>query len=236
MAESCSRRPEALSPSTLLPKPTIVVFCTPITMAPVSVSVPSHPPVLLELDSGLFKKAPRATVTVLPVTPPESPTLDAKFSCISQPPISPDTAPLVAVIGVGYVGTHLASNFSRHWDVLGFDLSDKRINQVRGEPEFLQNTRANFTSSASDLADATHYLISVPTLLLPDKTVDASFLKSAIETVFRYARRGATVVIESSVAIGMTRDLLGPLAQSRGCFAGMSPEVSQCFASQYMPS
>lgn len=136
--------------------------------------------------------------------------------------IDETTEPLVAVIGVGYVGEHLVSVFSNNYNVLGYDVSEARAKQL-AEKE-APDSRARFTSKASDLADATHFLISVPTLLLPDKTIDSSYLRSALSAVGLYARRGATVVVESSVAVGMTRELLGPLAKERGFFAGMSPE------------
>lgn len=172
-------------------------------------------------------------IDILPLTPPETPTKESKINYPFdtstsvtgfQDIISPETRPLVAVIGVGYVGTHLVSNFSRHWDVLGFDLSESRVQSLKSDTDFSANPHVEFTTSHEHLANATHYLISVPTLLLPDKTIDISYLKDALETTFKYARAGATIVIESSVAVGMTRELLGPLAKARGCFAGMSPE------------
>lgn len=175
-------------------------------------------------------------IDILPLTPPETPTKGSKeddpFDLSApvvkfQSHITSETRPLVAVIGVGYVGTHLVSNFSRHWDVLGFDLSESRVQSLKSGAEFAANPHVGFTTSHEHLANATHYLISVPTLLLPDKTIDVSYLRNALETTFKYARAGATVVIESSVAVGMTRELLGPLAKARGCFAGMSPEVSR---------
>ncbi|KAM0436584.1 hypothetical protein ACHAPT_002292 [Fusarium lateritium] len=130
--------------------------------------------------------------------------------------------PLVAVIGVGYVGEHLVGVFSSNFDVLGYDVSEARTQQLAQKQA--AESRVRFTSKACDLADATHFLISVPTLLLPDKTIDSSYLRSALSAVGLYARRGAVVVVESSVAVGMTRELLGPLAKERGFFAGMSPE------------
>ncbi|KAI5465417.1 hypothetical protein BGZ63DRAFT_411025 [Mariannaea sp. PMI_226] len=136
--------------------------------------------------------------------------------------IDKNTEPLVAVIGVGYVGEHLVGAFSNNYNVLGYDVSEARIQQLAQKQA--AGSRARFTSKAQDLAEATHFLISVPTLLLPDKTIDASYLRSALSAVGLYARRGATVVVESSVAVGMTRQLLGPLAKERGYFAGMSPE------------
>ncbi|KAI9166470.1 UDP-N-acetyl-D-glucosamine 6-dehydrogenase [Paramyrothecium foliicola] len=136
--------------------------------------------------------------------------------------IDSETEPLVAVIGVGYVGEHLVGEFSKHYDVLGYDVSEARVKML--SDKFADNSRLRLTHSAKDIASATHFLISVPTLLLPDKTIDSSYLRSALAAVGLHARRGATVVIESSVAVGMTRELLGPLAKERGFFAGMSPE------------
>ncbi|KAK2060113.1 nucleotide sugar dehydrogenase [Colletotrichum caudatum] len=160
-----------------------------------------------------------------PVTPPpaynEHPFLHNDEIVGVSPIVDPDDQPLVAVIGVGYVGTHLVDSFSASYDVLGFDVSERRINEIRKE---LPNERIRFTTCGTDLREATHFLISVPTLLKADKSIDTSYLQSAVATVAQYARPGSTVVIESSVAVGMTRSLLGPVALSRGFYAGMSPE------------
>lgn len=148
-------------------------------------------------------------------------------------PASPAASetPTVAVIGIGYVGTHLVEAFSQHYPVIGYDISSRRIDQLRDE--FRGKNGASdrsgapdFTTSKSKLARATHFLISVPTLLRDDKTIDSSYLESALETVSAHARPGVTVVIESSVAIGMTRSLLGPICTAKGIHGGMSPEVS----------
>ncbi|EFY89589.1 UDP-glucose dehydrogenase/UDP-mannac dehydrogenase, putative [Metarhizium acridum CQMa 102] len=137
-------------------------------------------------------------------------------------PVSVTTQPLVAIIGVGYVGHHLAQVFSRAYNVLGYDISESRTRHLK--KTFESNSRVRFSSSPSEMSQATHFLISVPTLLLPDKRIDSSFLRNALSTVARIARPGSTVIIESSVAVGMTREYLGPLARKNGLFAGMSPE------------
>lgn len=161
----------------------------------------------------------------LPLTPP----LDSEgfcaqdFGAVYSKTLDQYSKPLVAVIGVGYVGLHLVESFSRAFDTLGFDISEQRIQDVKSS--FADNPRVKLTTSRKALGEATHYLIAVPTLLLPDRSIDSSYLRSALETVGEHARPGSTIVIESSVAIGMTRELLGPLAKSRGYFAGMSPEV-----------
>ncbi|KAL9565320.1 hypothetical protein ACKAV7_010680 [Fusarium commune] len=129
---------------------------------------------------------------------------------------------LVAVIGIGFVGTGLVSTFSNAYPVLGFDVSQKRVAEVARE--FCTRPNARFTTQESDLGQATHFLISVPTLLLSDKSVDLSYIKSALAVIQRWAKPESTIVVESSVAVGMTRKLLGPLALSNGYFVGMSPE------------
>ncbi|UKZ76988.1 hypothetical protein TrVFT333_004704 [Trichoderma virens FT-333] len=130
--------------------------------------------------------------------------------------------PLVTVIGVGYVGEHLVDVFSRRFDVIGYDVSEARVKALSAK--YSQNGRVQITSHSTRLLEATHFLISVPTLLRPDKTVDTSYLRSALDTVAKYAGPGSTVVFESSVAVGMTRKLLGPVAKRMGLYAGMSPE------------
>ncbi|KAF0328505.1 UDP-N-acetyl-D-glucosamine 6-dehydrogenase [Colletotrichum sp. SAR11_59] len=157
-----------------------------------------------------------------PITPPwEECESDEELATIASS-IDLEAEPLVAVIGVGYVGEHLVGNFARKFNVLGFDVSEARVQSL--EREFGPDSKAKFTSKPSDMGAATHFLISVPTLLRPDQTVDTSFLRSALKNVATYARAGSVVVVESSVAVGMTRELLGPLAQERHFFAGMSPE------------
>lgn len=134
--------------------------------------------------------------------------------------VSPGDASTVAVLGVGYVRTHLVSTFATKYPVIGFDVSKNRINNLLAaqmHDPVEEQKDIKYTSDTALLRRATHFLISVPTLLRPDRTVDASFLCSALQTVEKHARRGATVVIESSIAVGMTREVLGPLAIEGGC-------------------
>lgn len=131
--------------------------------------------------------------------------------------------PLVAVVGVGYVGLHLVDVFSSQYEIIGFDVSQARIDQV--SKQYRDATDIRFTTDPKDLSEAVLFLVSVPTLLLPDNSVDTSYIQSALSTIGNYAQPGSTIVVESSVAVGMTRQLLGPLAAEKHLFAGMSPEV-----------
>lgn len=133
----------------------------------------------------------------------------------------------IAVIGVGYVGIHLVTAFAQKYNVIAFDISEARLAEVAPR---LEKLPVKCTSKASDLADADCFLIAVPTILKADKKIDTSFVQSAISMIESHSRPGATVVMESSVAVGMTRSLLAPLMLRRGLKGGMSPEVRTSLA------
>lgn len=140
------------------------------------------------------------------------------------PHVTVSDSPVVAVLGVGYVGLHLVTAFSSKCKVIAFDVSEKRLETVAGQ---LSDTSNIFlTSDPSRLATATHFLVAVPTPLVPYTTkIDTSIIRNALNTLCDHIRPGATVVIESSVSVGMTRSLLSKIVQSHNVYAGMSPEV-----------
>ncbi len=137
-------------------------------------------------------------------------------------PVDGNEPALVAVMGVGYVGIQLVTAFAEHYRVIAYDISEKRINTVAQTLRDFPSVHC--TTDPAQLADASHFLIAVPTILHPDKRIDTSHLRTAVYTVGLYARPKATIVIESSVAVGMTRRLLTDLMVARGLRGGMSPE------------
>ncbi|KAH6670337.1 polysaccharide biosynthesis protein vipA/tviB [Plectosphaerella plurivora] len=157
-----------------------------------------------------------------PATPPTEACSDEEHcnSIEELSPLSPN--PIVAIIGVGYVGEHLVSTFSRAYRVIGYDVSPARVEHLRNL--FESTPLVEMTRHDHHLASATHFLVSVPTLLRADSTIDTSYLGEAIRTIAKWARQGSTIIIESSVAVGMTRSLLAQLATDRGFLVGMSPE------------
>lgn len=134
--------------------------------------------------------------------------------------ITKDEDVVVCIIGVGYVGKALLDGFGRVFTSIGFDVSQNRLDFIA--PEFTDFEKVTLTSDVTQLAKGTHYLIAVPTNLHKDHSVNAMHLLSAISMVATYARPGATVVIESSVSVGMTRAFLSQYAGTLKC--GMSPE------------
>ena len=129
-------------------------------------------------------------------------------------------------MGVGYVGHHLMTAFSKHYEVVAFDVSPERVAAVA--LELPDGSDVYVTCDPSSLASATHFLVAVPTPLIPGTTdTDTTIIRSALSTIAAHVRPGATIIIESSVAVGTTRSLLSSMVRTHDIYAGMSPEVSR---------
>ncbi|KAJ3173893.1 hypothetical protein HDU87_007303 [Geranomyces variabilis] len=128
----------------------------------------------------------------------------------------------VVICGVGYVGLHLVETFSKRFRVIAFDVSEARCELLR--KQFAGSPRVVVTSKPDDMTGFDLCCISVPTLLKKGNDgIDASYVEKAVEIVGRYAAPNSTVVMESSVTVGMTRDFLAPL-RDKQVFVGFSPE------------
>ena len=111
----------------------------------------------------------------------------------------------IAIIGLGYVGLPLALTFGRQYPTIGFDINPTRINELQqkldssGEctlQDFLQAPLAHFSNDPKHLAQATIYLIAVPTPITRDHFPNLSYLQSACELVGSVLKVGDIVVFE----------------------------------------
>ena len=146
----------------------------------------------------------------------------------------------IAVIGLGYVGLPLAAYFGRRYDVVGFDIDTRRIDELkRGidrtrevtDEERDAATRLTFSSDPAALADCNFYIVTVPTPIDAAKRPDLTALQKASETVGRTLKRGDIVVYESTVYPGATEEVCVPILErtsgltfNTDFFAGYSPE------------
>lgn len=127
----------------------------------------------------------------------------------------------VCIIGVGYVGEILVDIFSKKNKVIGYDISPKRAYEMN---EKFKNRNITIQNDFKNIENSKLFCITVPTLLNPtDGTVDETCIKNAVKIIEQYAQSGSTVVMESSVYVGMTRKLLFHL-RNRGIFVGFSGE------------
>jgi UDP-N-acetyl-D-galactosamine dehydrogenase len=146
----------------------------------------------------------------------------------------------LAIIGLGYVGLPLAVEFGKHFDVIGFDVNGRRIEELRrgtdhtlevSEDDLKAATRLTFSGAWEDLRDTDVFIVSVPTPIDHYKRPNLTPLLRASETVGRALKPGAVVIYESTVYPGCTEEDCVPVLEkhsgltfNRDFFCGYSPE------------
>lgn len=127
----------------------------------------------------------------------------------------------IALVGLGYVGLPLAAAFGRKAEVIGLDISAKKIAELKkgvdatGELSAadLASTRIDYTTDPARLKDAAFIIVTVPTPIDGNKRPDLSPVISASRTIGRNLRPGSIVVFESTVYPGVTEDICVPLLE-----------------------
>jgi UDP-N-acetyl-D-galactosamine dehydrogenase len=127
----------------------------------------------------------------------------------------------VAVVGLGYVGLPLAAAFSRHMPVIGFDISTRKIDELRSGHDStgelsaaeLASATIEYSTDPACLGRARFVVVTVPTPLAADKNPDLDPLIAASLTIGRHLQAGSIVVYESTVYPGVTEEVCVPLLE-----------------------
>jgi UDP-N-acetyl-D-galactosamine dehydrogenase len=147
----------------------------------------------------------------------------------------------IAIIGLGYVGLPLAVAFSKKFEVIGFDINQKRIQDLKNGHDHTLEIDDHLLSSVSnnlsysfniqDIKDCYIYIITVPTPVDKANRPNLAPLIHSSKTVGSVLKRGDIVIYESTVYPGVTEDVCVPeLEKSSGLkfnkdfFCGYSPE------------
>lgn len=146
----------------------------------------------------------------------------------------------IAVIGLGYVGLPLAVEFGKKYPTIGFDINQKRVDELLNgydhtlevEPEELAKAdRLTYSAEQSDLEQANIYIVTVPTPINKFKQPDLTPLIKASETIGKTLKKGDIVIYESTVYPGATEEDCVPVLErvsgltfNQDFFAGYSPE------------
>ncbi len=145
----------------------------------------------------------------------------------------------ITIIGLGYVGLPLAIEFAKKFSVIGFDISKKRVSELKkgidSNGEFtnneILNKKINFTFSEHDLIDSGFFIITVPTPLKNNNKPDLGPLKNASILVGNKIKKGDIVIYESTVYPGCTEEECVPILEKNSgliynvdFFCGYSPE------------
>ncbi|MFB3226211.1 nucleotide sugar dehydrogenase [Exiguobacterium sp. PHA03] len=127
----------------------------------------------------------------------------------------------ISLIGLGYVGMPIAVAFAKKVNVIGFDISNEKINLYKNgiDPtkevgnEIIKNTSVNFTSNSDDLQKAKFHIVAVPTPVNEDHTPDLTPIISASRTLGKNLKKGTIVVYESTVYPGVTEEVCVPILE-----------------------
>lgn len=145
----------------------------------------------------------------------------------------------ICVIGLGYVGLPLAVALAKHYEVIGFDIAQKRIDELKAchdqtgeiDEATLRTTTLRYATTAEAITGFDVYIVTVPTPITDNYEPDLTPLEKASLTVGKAIRKGAIVVYESTVYPGVTEDFCAPLLEQasgltcgKDFFLGYSPE------------
>jgi UDP-N-acetyl-D-galactosamine dehydrogenase len=129
---------------------------------------------------------------------------------------------VVAVVGLGYVGLPLAVEFGKKRKTIGFDLSERKVENYRrfidptGElstAELRAAEQLSVTTDPSALSQADFLVVAVPTPIDAAHQPDFGPLRGASEAVGKHMKRGAIVVYESTVYPGATEEVCIPILE-----------------------
>lgn len=155
----------------------------------------------------------------------------------------------IAIIGLGYVGLPLAVEFAKKTSVVGFEISQTRVDELNDghditleiEDDNLKavlqykqskiNPGLFLSTSLADIADSQIYIVSVPTPIDENKRPDLTPLILASETIGKVIDKGDIVIYESTVYPGATEEVCLPVIEKKSglkfnedFYAGYSPE------------
>jgi UDP-N-acetyl-D-galactosamine dehydrogenase len=128
------------------------------------------------------------------------------------------------------VGLPLAVALARKHDVLGFDVSSRRVAALREgvdatnevAPEELRAANLTITDDPAALAGRDIFIVTVPTPIDEANRPDFDAMLKACELVGPVLSKGSIVVFESTVYPGVTEEICGPaLEKASGLKAGV---------------
>jgi UDP-N-acetyl-D-galactosamine dehydrogenase len=127
----------------------------------------------------------------------------------------------ISLIGLGYVGLPIALEFAKKFSVVGFDISEKRVEMMKKQIDpskeldksAFEGTDILFTADLNDLKKASFHIVAVPTPIDINKLPDLTPLVKASETVGKIIKKDDYVVFESTVYPGTTEEVCIPIIE-----------------------
>ncbi|WP_440931802.1 nucleotide sugar dehydrogenase [Candidatus Pelagibacter sp.] len=147
---------------------------------------------------------------------------------------------IIGVVGLGYVGLPLAVELGKHFKVKGYDISQKRIEEIKKnkdsnneipKSEFVKSKKLLVFKDIKELVDCSVIIITTPTPIDFKNTPDLKMLKNSTIKVASILKKKKIVVYESTVYPGCTEEVCVPLLEkysklkyNKDFYCGYSPE------------
>ncbi len=139
----------------------------------------------------------------------------------------------ISVIGLGYVGLPTAVELAKAgYKVFGIDIQKKRVEKVNKGESFIfdvssdelkkvvKSKKLKAFNTHSPLKNSNIILICVPTPLDKNKIPDVSYIRSTVQEIYKYLKKGQLIILESSTYPGTTREVILPTLQKTGLKVG----------------
>ena len=149
----------------------------------------------------------------------------------------------IGIFGLGYVGLPLAIEFSKKFNVIGFDINSSRVDELNSYKDFtnevesenietqINNKSLLFTSDLSNIKNCNIYIVTVPTPVDESKMPDLSYILNASKQISENLKKGDIVIYESTVYPGCTEEECVPVLEkysnlkyNKDFYCGYSPE------------
>ncbi|MFA5478673.1 MAG: nucleotide sugar dehydrogenase, partial [Candidatus Muiribacteriota bacterium] len=146
----------------------------------------------------------------------------------------------ICVVGLGYVGLPLAVEFAKKYEVVGYDIKAKRVEELKkgidrtrevDSEELKKAQNIVFTDNIKNCEKCNVFIVTVPTPIDEFKVPDLTPVVKSSETVGGILKKGDTVIYESTVYPGVTEEICVKILESKSglkfnkdFFVGYSPE------------
>lgn len=136
--------------------------------------------------------------------------------------------PVISVTGLGYVGLPVALAFAKKFKVIGFDISESRVSELKNgfdrtnqfSKDEVSSSKIAFTNNVQDLCGASFHIIAVPTPVTKAKQPDLMAVLKASEAIGKILKPGDIVVYESTVYPGVTEEECLPVLENFSALRG----------------
>ncbi len=148
----------------------------------------------------------------------------------------------ICIVGLGYVGLPLAHAFSFKYPVIGYDINEERVIELKNgydrtqelnKSQLLEARKNNliYTSNIDDIKDCNIYIVTVPTPINKENEPDLTPIKNSTKSIGKILKKGDIIIYESTVYPGVTEEICVPILENesklkfnKDFFCGYSPE------------